>query len=361
MDPSRRLRWHRTTSRSLLHQEIDGVEIANRRIQAGIPGEFQGDERDIIFLSLVDGPPREGLLRAVREGAFELIKKRYNVAASRARDQLWVVHSFDPEHHLAPDDIRFRLLQHVRNPLAYLRANAREVGRTESPFEREVLQRLTDAGFRVRSQWPVGYYRIDLVVEGAGLRLAIECDGDRYHPIENLAEDMDRQAVLERLGWRFVRIRGSAFYRDAELAMRPVFDRLRELGIPPEANRVRDPAARPENATVDELDALIEQGNAPGHNPLDPQAAPIEPVPAEPHPLPADDPTAMPVEGTGHRQVMALLGGGSAPYEQFLRELARARGCQRLGRKVREGLEAELALLAGQGRLEIRDGEIRPL
>jgi hypothetical protein len=39
---------------SLLHKEIPGVEIANRRIQAGISGEFQGDERDIIFLSMVD-------------------------------------------------------------------------------------------------------------------------------------------------------------------------------------------------------------------------------------------------------------------------------------------------------------------
>jgi len=258
-----------------------------------------------------------------------------------------------------PDDIRFRLLGHVRNPLAYLRANEHEVGRTESPFERDVLQRLRDAGFRVRSQWRVGYYRIDLVVEGAGQRLAIECDGDRYHGIENLAKDMDRQAVLERLGWRFVRIRGSAFYRDADLAMRPVFDRLRELGIPPEANHGKDPAAGPESALVDELDALIEQGNQPGDTLVDPQAAPLQPMPAEPRRLPADDP--MPLEDLGHHQVMALLGGRPAPYEPFLRELARVRGRQRLGRRVREALAAELALLARQGRLEIRDHEIRPI
>jgi superfamily I DNA and/or RNA helicase len=45
---------------SLLHKEIDGVEIEQRRIQAGISGEFQGDERDIIFLSMVDSPASEG-------------------------------------------------------------------------------------------------------------------------------------------------------------------------------------------------------------------------------------------------------------------------------------------------------------
>ena len=42
---------------------------------------------------------------------------------------------------------------------------------------------------------------------------------------------MARQAVLERLGWRFVRIRGSNFFRDPEKAMKPVFDRLEQEGI----------------------------------------------------------------------------------------------------------------------------------
>ncbi|MEF8730079.1 MAG: AAA domain-containing protein [Accumulibacter sp.] len=346
---------------AMLHREINGIEIAKRRIQAGISGEFQGDERDIVFLSMVDSPPAEGLLRATREGAFELIKKRYNVAASRARDQLWVVHSFDPDRHLAADDIRFSLLRHVRDPLAYLREIQGEVGRAESQFERDVLTRLANAGFRVRSQWPVGYYRIDLVVEGAGQRLAIECDGDRYHPIERLADDMARQAVLERLGWRFVRIRGSAFYRDAEGAMRPVFERLQALGIPPEANHGGDPAAGQENRLIDELDALIGQGNPAGETGLDPEVAPIQPMPAAADPLPDNEPEPMPAEDRGHRQVRELLDGRPAPYEPFLRDLARVRGFQRLGRRVREDLEAELELMARHGQLEIGDDEIRPL
>lgn len=209
---------------SLVHKEVSGIEIANRRIQAGISGEFQGDERDVIFLSMVDSPDAEGPLRTTGDGAFDLIKKRYNVAASRARDQMWVVHSFDPDLHLKGADIRLRLLRHARDPEATLRAFEQESGRVESPFEREVLRRLVDSGYRVRSQWQVGYYRIDMVVEGGGKRLAVECDGDRYHPLEKLADDVERQTVLERLGWQFVRIRGSAFYRDADSALRPVFD-----------------------------------------------------------------------------------------------------------------------------------------
>ncbi|NDD13593.1 MAG: DUF559 domain-containing protein, partial [Betaproteobacteria bacterium] len=198
---------------SLIHKEIESVEIESRRIQAGISGEFQGDERDVVFLSMVDSAADTNPLRATGDGAFEQTKKRYNVAASRARDQLWVVHSFDPDLHLKATDIRYRLLQHVKDPDSSARNFEQEVGRTESPFEREVLKRLTSAGFKVRTQVQVGYFRIDIVVEENGKRLAVECDGDRFHPIEKLAEDMNRQAILERLGWRFARIRGSAFYR----------------------------------------------------------------------------------------------------------------------------------------------------
>ncbi|HEY0939751.1 MAG TPA: AAA domain-containing protein [Steroidobacter sp.] len=218
---------------SLLHKRIDSVELEKRRILAGISAEFQGDERDIILLSLVDSAPEEAALRTVREGAYELVKKRYNVAASRARDQLWVVYSFDADHDLKTDDLRFQLLQHVQQPNLAPIGAGRERLEPESPLEREVAKRLTAAGFRVKQQMSIGHFRIDMVIESGGKRLAVECDGDRYRTPESLGEDIERQAVLERLGWEFVRIRGSAFYRDPEAALRRVFDRLAELGIEP--------------------------------------------------------------------------------------------------------------------------------
>jgi hypothetical protein len=63
--------------------------------------------------------------------------------------------------------------------------------------------------------------------------LAIECDGDRYYPLEKLPQDMDRQAVLERMGWIFARIRGTEFFRNPERAMKPVYDKLQHLEISP--------------------------------------------------------------------------------------------------------------------------------
>ncbi len=244
---------------SMIHKEIESVEIEARRIQSGISGEFQGDERDVIFLSMVDSASDTNPLRATGEGAFEQTKKRYNVAASRARDQLWVIHSFDPDLHLKAVDIRYRLLQHVRDPDSSVRNFEQEVGRTESPFEKEVLKRLTNAGFKVRTQVEVGYFRIDMVVEGDGKRLAVECDGDRYHPIEKLAEDMNRQAILERLGWKFARIRGSAFYRNPDQAMESVFRRLDEIEIFPNTSAISG-NGKDDRTLIEELNTIIANG-----------------------------------------------------------------------------------------------------
>jgi very-short-patch-repair endonuclease len=244
---------------SLLHKRIDSVELEKRRILAGISAEFQGDERDIILLSLVDSAAEEATLRTLREGAYELVKKRYNVAASRARDQLWVVHSFDAHRDLKTDDLRFQLLQHAQEPGLAAPAAERDPPKADSPLEREVAKRLIDAGFRVKQQMRVGHFRIDMVVESGDKRLAVECDGDRYRSPESLAEDTARQAVLERLGWQFVRVRGSAFYRDPDAALRRVFDRLAELNIAPiEPEEVAEPAVdvAPARTLIEELEEL---------------------------------------------------------------------------------------------------------
>ena len=207
-------------------------KLAAARFLCGTAAQFQGDERDVVLISMVDSPA-DGPLRMRQE---DLYRQRFNVAASRAKDQLWVVHSLDPRRDLQPGDLRRRLIEHAENPGSLLRRELEKEKRTESEFERLVLKRLLFSGFRVQPQWVVGHYRIDLVVESSTGRLAVECDGDRFHSIENVADDMARQAVLERVGWRFVRIRGSQFFRNPDSAMKPVFETLSELGIQPEGD-----------------------------------------------------------------------------------------------------------------------------
>jgi very-short-patch-repair endonuclease len=94
------------------------------------------------------------------------------------------------------------------------------------------MKRLVQSGYHAIPRWKVGSRSIDLVVEGNGRRLAIECDGDRDFPLEKLRDDLERQSMLERLGWTFARVRGSIFLRDPDRAMSPVFDKLRSMDIP---------------------------------------------------------------------------------------------------------------------------------
>ena len=101
----------------------------------------------------------------------------------------------------------------------------------QSSLERDVMKRLVQAGYRAIPRWKVGSRNIDLVVEGNGRRLAIECDGDRDLSLEKLHDDLERQSMLERLGWTFARVRGSIFLRDPDRAMSPVFDKLRAMDI----------------------------------------------------------------------------------------------------------------------------------
>ena len=78
----------------------------------------------------------------------------------------------------------------------------------------------------------VGEYVLDVVVEGdGGKRVAVLCDGDRHQAEEELPEVLERQLTLERLGWTFLRVRASEFFRDPEAGLKKLFKRLKEVGI----------------------------------------------------------------------------------------------------------------------------------
>jgi len=229
------------------HVSPDRYEL--HRVLCGNAAQFQGDERDVVFVSLVDTAERGAL--SLRDQ--ELFKQRFNVAASRARDQMWIVHSLSPHNDLKADDLRRQLIEHAEDPARLMRALEEKEKRTQSNFEREVMKRLAAAGYRATPHWRIGTFRIDLVVEGGGKRLAIECDGDRYHPLEKLPEDMDRQSVLERMGWIFTRIRSSEFLRNPARAMRPVFEKLETLEIPPDNDSTQADASEASHEVIDRV------------------------------------------------------------------------------------------------------------
>ena len=219
----------------IILQRIDPIVIEQRGILCGNASHFQGDERNVVFLSLVDNNEGEGYLTMAGEGADQSRKQRYNVAASRAKDQLWVVHSLDYTRDLQAGDLRRDLLEYTENPKAFTVLAENVEAAAESPFEEAVAKSLVASGYHIVQQWSVGAYRIDIVVLYQGDKVAIECDGEKFHSgEEKIRADMERQTILERIKWRFIRIRGSEYYRDPDNTMERVKRDLATFGIFPE-------------------------------------------------------------------------------------------------------------------------------
>jgi very-short-patch-repair endonuclease len=215
---------------TILQRKMSSDVYAKHRILCGNASQFQGDERRVIVISMVDSCDTPPL--SIRQA--DDYKKAFNVAASRAQDQLWVVHSLNPSTDLKVGDLRLRLIQHAENPRALrqaIEATQKRADPKSVVFEPMVIKDLMQAGFRVTPQFSVGAYTIDMIVEGKTKKVAVECDGDRYHPPEKLTDDIHRQVVLERLGWTFIRIRGSEYFRHRETTMNRVFGELESLGV----------------------------------------------------------------------------------------------------------------------------------
>jgi very-short-patch-repair endonuclease len=229
---------------AILRRRLSEKEYTGRQILCGNPAQFQGDERDVIFISLVDSALEAGPLNLRSFGAQEMYKKRYNVAASRARDQLFVVYSLDPETDLKTDDLRLSLINYARHPAEYTHDAGPDQEKPLSPMEQAVLERLTRQGYQVVPRWIVGTYRIGLVVVDRGQKVAVECDGEKVQTTQTLNADLARQAVLERLGWRFIRIRCSQFYRDPEKTLAAVETQLQAYQINPTDQGQPAPAAK---------------------------------------------------------------------------------------------------------------------
>jgi len=203
--------------------------IIDHDIVCGEPGVFQGSEKDIMFLSLVDDA---GNLTAKTSSMWE---QRYNVAASRARDRMYLYRSFTRNDIRNQECLRGKILDHFRNPMLDDKERVDSLrDLCESDFELRVYDALVERGYRVTPQVKAGPYRIDMVVEGGeDIRLAIECDGDSFHGPDSFSEDMMRQRILERAGWTFWRCWGSSFYREPEACLNDLFLNLDKMGITP--------------------------------------------------------------------------------------------------------------------------------
>lgn len=214
---------------NLLLKAIGEQEFHRRKIVCGNSASFQGDERDIIILSLVTAHNhnRSALVKPEDE-------RRFSVAVSRAKEQIWLFHSVQLEDLSNTNDLRYKLLDHFQNYKSYQPILSvpieRRIGTQPEPFdswfEVDVYNDIVNKHLSVIPQYEVakGRYRIDMVMLlPDGTKIAIECDGDKWHGSEQYRNDIVRQKVLERCGWQFFRVRGYEYYTDRAKALEPLW------------------------------------------------------------------------------------------------------------------------------------------
>lgn len=186
---------------------------------------IQGDERDVMFISIGYGRNESGRIAKEfgplnREGGH----RRLNVLITRAKMAMTVFSNFRADE-LELDAGAKHGVRALKNLLKYAETRelecSVETGKaTDSPFEDQVMRALQERGYSIEPQVGTAGYFIDLAVRDPALPgrylLAIECDGAAYHSAKS-ARDRDRlrQGVLEGLGWRFHRIWSTDWFRNA--------------------------------------------------------------------------------------------------------------------------------------------------
>lgn len=201
----------------------------------------QGDERDIIILSVGYGKDSKGSLSynfgpINKEGGY----KRLNVAVTRSRYKTIVISSIDPKElddtKLNSDGPKYlkAYLRYAKDKDFELFTEATEHLSFDSSFEESVYDALTKEGFDVVTQVGCSGYRIDLAIKHSKNKgdyiLGIECDGAQYHS-SKFARDRDkvRQQVLEGLGWNIHRIWSDDWLKNREYEIELIKDKVKSL------------------------------------------------------------------------------------------------------------------------------------
>lgn len=217
----------------------DGKELFVKNLES-----VQGDQRDVIVFSICYGKTANGAVY----NEFGPVNKpggqrRLNVAVTRAADEVHVFSSMDPED-IKPaylqaaesgvGDLK-RYLMFARDGVSALETYSSPTGQApDSAFEEQVMRHLVEKGWEVHVQVGVSKFRIDLAIvdpRQAGRYLAgIECDGATYHSSATARDrDIVRQEVLERLGWRLLRIWSTDWWADASAETDRIHNALLEL------------------------------------------------------------------------------------------------------------------------------------
>ena len=239
---------------------------------------IQGDERDVVILSVCYGRAPDGRMRMnfgpINQSGGE---RRLNVAFSRAKHHMCVVASI--RHAEITNDYNDGA-SCLRSYLRYaetasagdaegarrvLREVAvwRELGDTgearRSAAARQIAAELSERGYAVETQVGMSHFQCDLAVRRHGderHRLGVLVDGEPTSAKDDLLErDLLRPSLLRTFGWRIAQVLSSDWYRERKA----VLDRLVALIEHGEQSAPGSEVAEEDEDPWAELDAAVKE------------------------------------------------------------------------------------------------------
>jgi very-short-patch-repair endonuclease len=218
----------------------------------------QGDERDVIFISVGYGRNQQGrmLMRFPTLGA-DGGERRLNVLITRARQRCDVFSSITDED-IDLNRAHGKGVSALKTFLRYARTGdletARPSGRdSDSLFEEQVASALTSHGYIVERQVGQSGFFVDLAVVDPARPgryiIGIECDGASYHSTR-FARDRDRlrQEVLEDHGWTVHRIWSTDWFKRPAAQLRATIAAIELAHCSSQTAMAQQPAEPPAEA-----------------------------------------------------------------------------------------------------------------
>lgn len=207
----------------------------------------QGDERDIILISMTYGPEQIGGRTMQRFGPInsDVGGRRLNVLFTRSKKQMHIFSSMGSSDILV-SNTSSRGMRALRAFLEYcetrhLHSTTHTGKAPDSDFEVSVIRALNDYGYECEPQLGTAGYFLDIAVRDPGnpgrFLLGIECDGASYHSAKS-ARDRDRlrQEILEGLGWKIKRIWSTDWFSNPQAQLAPILTELEALRTPASFN-----------------------------------------------------------------------------------------------------------------------------
>jgi predicted DNA-binding WGR domain protein len=282
----------------------------------------QGDERDIIILSICYGPAPDGKMLMnfgpINQRGGE---KRLNVIFSRARHHMAVVSSIRHEHITNDNNTGAAALKHFLRYAEHLSTGRVEAaqqvlqnlnpmtrtrfahGASEDVVVRDVAVALRERGHLVDEQVGQSRFRCELAVRDPArpaYALGILVDTDSQYENRNVFERyVSRPRILEGFGWKIVHVLTRDWLHDRDGVLARIERTLRQAGKAPDPDA--DPDADPEIDLEPDVEPIPPAASF--------EASPVASSPAIPPARPA-----VPTDAPADARRFEFIGGDSRKF-----------------------------------------------